>query len=230
MIVCGLDVKVVEMPSKVNYGLKMRQSGLSRKYCLLRTKLIFANAICFKVAWHDHFDASQTKEHEFHVLNGTPFEGACHDQEGDRLIKAFDGQDKRSFPIYSNLLDAKDGLPVLVEKIRSQFDFLDQYRQYTEVEVGDFRLPGSKISFGFEATNVLKGLGVELSLSESVDGITHMLASKLHLNEEGIKATTAIAFKLLDSSLRYRGGDTVGLVAYVTNCFLETYECIYMLT
>ncbi|KAB2628028.1 serpin-ZX-like [Pyrus ussuriensis x Pyrus communis] len=35
------------------------------------TRLIFANALYFKGAWTEKFDASQTKEHDFHLLDGS---------------------------------------------------------------------------------------------------------------------------------------------------------------
>ncbi|MCH96709.1 serpin-ZX, partial [Trifolium medium] len=35
------------------------------------TRLIFANALYFKGAWYQPFDASKTKDYEFHLLNGS---------------------------------------------------------------------------------------------------------------------------------------------------------------
>jgi len=37
------------------------------------TRLIFANALYFKGAWHQPLDASKTKDYDFHLLNGSSF-------------------------------------------------------------------------------------------------------------------------------------------------------------
>ncbi|XWS14647.1 hypothetical protein CRYUN_Cryun35bG0027200 [Craigia yunnanensis] len=64
--------------------------------------------------------------------------------------------------MYFVLPDAKDGLPALLEKVSSESGFLERHLPNEPVEVGEFRIPRFKISFGFEASEVLKGLGLVL--------------------------------------------------------------------
>jgi len=113
------------------------------------------------------------------------------------------GVDERCFSMYFFLPDAKDGLPSLVEKMGSESSFLDRHLPNREMELGVFRIPKFKISFGFEASNVLKELGLLLpfyptgDLSEMaylqidqdlyVKNIFHK--SFIEVNEEGTEAT-----------------------------------------
>jgi serpin B len=84
---------------------------------------------------------------------------------------------------------------------------LDHHLPYQKIEVGDFRLPRFKISFGFEASNILKGLGLVLPFSAAGD-LTEMVDSQLgqnlyvssifhksfiEVNEEGTEAAAASA-------------------------------------
>ncbi|KAF9611415.1 hypothetical protein IFM89_032084 [Coptis chinensis] len=115
------------------------------------------------------------------------------------------GEDKRHFTMYFILPDAKDGLQALVEKVGSQSGFLDHHRPLQDVQVGEFKIPKFKISFGFEAAEVLKGLGLMApfsgGLSEMVDSpvgqnlyvsnIFHK--SFIEVNEEGTEAAAATA-------------------------------------
>ena len=85
--------------------------------------------------------------------------------------------------------------------------FLDRYLPKQPVAVGDFRIPKFKISFGFEASNVLKSLGLVLpfvgagGLTEMVDspeGEKLYVSSIFHksfieVNEEGTEAAAASA-------------------------------------
>ncbi|KAM1434642.1 hypothetical protein ACFX2I_042704 [Malus domestica] len=117
------------------------------------------------------------------------------------------GEDKRRFSMHIFLPEAKDGLPALVEKLGSESGFLDRYLPKQPVAVGDFRIPKFKISFGFEASNVLKSLGLVLpfegegDLTEMVDspeGKKLYVSSIFHksfieVNEEGTEAAAASA-------------------------------------
>jgi len=222
MMVSISAVKAAEVASEVNSWAEKETSGLIKEVLPPgsvdnATRLIFANALYFKGTWSDKFDASQTKEDDFHLLNGSPLKVPYMTSKKKQFIGAFDGfkvlrlpykqgEDKRSFSMYFYLPDAKDGLPALVEKISSQSGFLDQHHPHHRVEVGDFKLPRFKISFGFEASNVLKGLGVELPFSGG--GLTEMVDSPvaqnlyvssifhksfIEVNEEGTEAAAASA-------------------------------------
>lgn len=210
------------MASDVNSWAEKQTSGLIKE--LLppgsvdnSTRLIFANALYFKGAWNEKFDASKTKEDDFHLLNGNSIKVPFMTSHKKQFIRAFDGfkvlslpykqgEDKRQFSMYFFLPDVKDGLPALVQKVSSQSGFLNGHLPVEKVEVGDFRVPKFKISFGFEASKILKGLGVELPFTEG--GLTEMVDSPaaknlyvssifqksfIEVNEEGTEAAAASA-------------------------------------
>ncbi|KDP38406.1 hypothetical protein JCGZ_04331 [Jatropha curcas] len=189
------------------------------------TRLIFANALYFKGAWNEKFDASTTKDYDFYLLNGSSVHAPFMSSTNKQLISAFDGfkvlglpykqgEDKRQFSMYVFLPDAKDGLPSLVEKVGLS-GFVDQHLPQKKAEVGDFRIPKFKISFGFEASKTLKGLGLVLPFSGEGD-LTEMVESSvgkdlyvssiyhksfIEVNEEGTEAAAASASVISDRSL-----------------------------
>lgn len=102
-------------------------------------KLIFANALYFKASWDwdEHFNTSNTKQHDFYLLNGNSVRAVPYmTTSGLRFITAFDGfkilklpyrgSFQKSFSMYIFLPDARDGLPALVERVCSKSGFLDQ--------------------------------------------------------------------------------------------------------
>ncbi|XP_068313566.1 serpin-ZX-like [Pyrus communis] len=182
------------------------------------TRLIFANALYFKGAWTEKFDASQTKEHDFHLLDGSTVQVPFMTSRKKQYVSSFNGfsvlglrykqgEDKRCFSMYIFLPEARYGLPALVEKLGSESGFLDRHLPKQKSAVGDFRIPKFKISFGFEASNALKGLGLVLpfggegGLTEMVDspeGKNLYVSSIFHksfieVNEEGTEAAAATA-------------------------------------
>ncbi|KAI9200398.1 hypothetical protein LWI28_007156 [Acer negundo] len=152
-----------------------------------------------------------------------------------QVISAFDGfkvlglpykqgEDKRRFSMYFFLPDAKDSLPALVEKMGSESRFLDHHLPHQKVEIGDFRIPRFKISFGFATSKVQKELGVVLPFSDG-DGLTEMVDSRvasnlyvssifhksfIEVNEEGTEAAAASAAVILGASLNF---DKIDFVA-----------------
>ena len=59
----------------------------------------------------------------------------------------------------------------------SEYEYLEHILSYRKVELGDFRIPSFKISFGLQFKNVLKELGVVLPFSEG--GLTKMVDSPI---------------------------------------------------
>ena len=115
---------------------------------------------------------------------------------------------KRRFAMYIILPDAKDGLSALVNKAGSEPGFLDRHVPHRRIELGKFGIPKFKISFGFEASDTLKGMGLSVpfrmegGLSEMVDSsvagkvllVSEMFhKSVIEVDEEGTEAAAATA-------------------------------------
>ncbi|CAK9178601.1 unnamed protein product [Ilex paraguariensis] len=216
------QTKAVEVTNEVNSWAEKETSGLIKEILPSgavdsSTRLIFANALYFKGAWTQKFDASRTTDHEFHLPNGSSVQVPFMTSKKKQYVSAFDGfkvmglsykqgEDKRHFTMYFFLPDANDGLPALVEKISSESGFIDRHLPFKQVEVGSFLVPKFKISFGFEASEVLKEMGLVLPFSG--DGLTEMVDSAvgrnlyvssifhksfIEVNEEGTEAAAASA-------------------------------------
>ncbi|KAL2459131.1 Serpin-ZX [Forsythia ovata] len=191
------QTKAAEVTREVNLGAEKETSGLIKEQLLpsgsvdCSTRLIFANAVYFKGVWNDKFDASKTKDDNFFLPNGSLVQVPLMTSKKKQYIREFSGfkvlglpykqgEDDRKFSMYFFLPDAKDGLPALVEKFGSESGFLENHLPYRRVKVGAFRIPKFKISFGFEASEVLKGLGLVLPFSG--DGLTEMVDSSVGQN------------------------------------------------
>ncbi|XP_022844073.1 serpin-ZX-like [Olea europaea var. sylvestris] len=216
------QTKAVEVIGEVNQWAEKETSGLVEEILPpgsvdASTRLIFANAVYFKGAWSEKFDASITKDHDFFLLDGSSVQVPFMSSKKKQYIRSFDGfkilslpykqgEDKRKFSMNFLLPDTKDGLLALVEKVSSESGFLEHHLPYQKVEVGEFRIPKFKLSFGFEASEVLKGLGVVLPFSGG--GLTDMVDSQvgqnlyvssifhksfIEVNEEGTEAAAASA-------------------------------------
>ncbi|KAL5705078.1 NADH:ubiquinone reductase (H(+)-translocating) [Ranunculus cassubicifolius] len=215
------QTKAVEVSSEVNSWAEKETNGLIKEILPSgsvdsSTRLIFANGLYFKGVWNEKFDASQTKDHDFHLLDGTSIAVPFMTSKTKQFLSEYDGfkvlglpykqgEDKRRFSMYLILPDAKDGLQALAEKVASEPDFLDRHRPSQPISVGEFMIPKFKISFGFEASELLKGLGLAApfsgGLTEMVDspvGQNLYVSSIFHksfieVNEEGTEAAAASA-------------------------------------
>ncbi|KAH6798113.1 Serine protease inhibitor family protein [Perilla frutescens var. hirtella] len=174
------------------------------------TRFILANAIYFKGAWDQKFDAFSTKERHFYLLNGTSVKAPLMSSLKKQYVRCCDGfkvlrlpykrgEDTRSFSMYVYLPDEKDGLLALTRRVCSEAGFISNHLPYSLEKLDDFGLPKFKINFGFEASSVLVKLGLVLpfqkgSLTEMVDssfplevsGIIH--EAIIEVNEEGVEA------------------------------------------
>ncbi|CAN6287535.1 unnamed protein product [Urochloa humidicola] len=218
--------KAAQVAGEVNSWVEKVTSGLIQE--LLppgsvdqNTRLVLTNALYFKGAWTDKFDTCKTEDGEFHLLDGSsvqaPFMSAKHKQ----YIASYDnlkilklpyqqgGDDRRQFSMYILLPAAHDGLWSLAERLSSEPEFLEKHIPKWKVRVGQFKVPKFKICFGFEASGLLKGLGLELPFSEEeadlsefvdespvpqelfVSSIFHK--SFVEVNEEGTEAAAASA-------------------------------------
>lgn len=201
------------------------------------TKLIFANAVYFKGSWSEKFDPSKTKDHDFHLIDGSKVQVPFMTSKKKQFVRSYDGfkvlglpylqgEDKRRFSMYFFLPDEKNGLPSLLQKMGSESDFLDRHVPRQKVEIGEFLIPKFKISYGFEASEMLKELGLVLPFTGG--GMTGMVeasssmgrnlcVSSIHhkafveVNEEGTEAAAASAAVVMLRSLMT--GDKIDFVA-----------------
>uniref|UniRef100_A0A8I6X9W9 Serpin domain-containing protein n=1 Tax=Hordeum vulgare subsp. vulgare TaxID=112509 RepID=A0A8I6X9W9_HORVV len=214
-------VHAPEVASQVNSWVKEITTGLIKEILPAgsvdsTTRLVLGNALYFKGAWTEKFDASKTKDEKFHLLDGssvqTPFMSSTKKQyisSSDSLkvlkLPYQQGGDKRQFSMYILLPKARDGLWNLANKLSTEPEFMEKHMPMRKVPVRQFKLPKFKISFGFEASDMLKGLGLHLpfsteaDLSEMVDSPTARslyVSSVFHksfveVNEEGTEAAAA---------------------------------------
>ncbi|XP_015072103.1 serpin-ZX-like [Solanum pennellii] len=223
--------KAAEVVDQVNQWTKMKTNGLieeilDRDAVDNMTRLILANALYFKGEWNEKFDASETKDHEFHLLDGLPVRVPFMTSKKKQYIAGFNdfkvlkfpykqGTDTRCFSMYFILPDAHDGLPALFDKISTEPGFLTHNVPFRKVRVGKFLIPKFKITFEFEASDILKGLGLTLpfcggGLTEMVDSTLpeNLSVSKvfhksfIEINEEGTEAAAVTAGVVMAMSLR----------------------------
>nr|GMD93693.1 serpin-ZX-like [Ipomoea batatas] len=156
-----------------------------------RTRLLFASALYFNGAWSQEFDARMTKDHEFHLLNGSSIQVPFMSNYVKQSVKAFSGfkvlqlsynrgndyKKRRSFSMYFFLPDAMDGLPSLLDKASSESGFIERHLPTHIVSVGKFLIPKFQISFQFEGSRVLEELGVVAPFNPTGGGLTEMVDS-----------------------------------------------------
>lgn len=226
------QTKAVEVATEVNSWAEKQSNGLIKEILPNgavnnSTRLVFANAVYFKGAWSEKFDPSKTKDSDFHLLDGSKVQVPFMTTKKKQFVREYDGykvlglpylqgEDKRRFTMYVFLPDAKDGLKSLIEKIGSQSEFFDRHVPRSKVEIGQFLIPKFKISFGFEASDMLKDLGVKLPF-DGGEGLTEMVdssvgqslyVSSIHhksfveVNEEGTEAAAATAAVVMLRSIR----------------------------
>ncbi|KAM0019209.1 putative Serpin family protein [Helianthus debilis subsp. tardiflorus] len=235
------QTKAAEVTTEVNSWAEKQTNGLIKQVLPAdavnsSTRLVFANAVYFKGAWSEKFDQSKTKESDFHLLDGNKVQVPFMTSKKKQFVNEYNdfkvlglpylkGQDNRQFTMYFYLPDAKNGLPSLIQKIGSTSDFFDRHIPRQKVEVGQFLLPKFKISFGFEASDALKELGLVLPFHGG-DGLTEMVdssvgqslyVSSIHhksfveVNEEGTEAAAASAAVVMLRSIM--SNDKVDFVA-----------------
>ncbi|XP_059279256.1 serpin-ZX-like [Lycium ferocissimum] len=222
--------KPTEVANQVNQWAKMKTNDLIKEILPHGTvnnltRLIFANALYFKGAWNEKFNASETKDHKFHLLRGGSIKAPFMTSNNKQYAVAFDGfkvlglhykqgRDTRRLCMYLVLPDARDGLPALIDKISSELGFLSRHLPFEKATMRKFLIPKFKTTFGFEASNALKGLGVTLPFSGG--GLTEMVDSPLagrlfvsqifhksfiEVNEEGTEAAAVTTSLIQTKSL-----------------------------
>ncbi|KAL5984903.1 hypothetical protein ACLOJK_038739 [Asimina triloba] len=170
-----------EVSKEVNAWVRNRTHGLIGE--LLppgsvdkSTLLVLANAFYFKGSWTKKFISRETCEREFYLLNGNSVHVVFMTNRHKQLLSSFDGfkvlklpyqgaKEENCFAMYLFLPDERNGLKNLVLNMCSNPEFLDRYTRVWEANVGEFRIPKFKTSFGFEATEMFKEMGLDLPFS-----------------------------------------------------------------
>ncbi|CAI9103304.1 OLC1v1001762C1 [Oldenlandia corymbosa var. corymbosa] len=141
--------------------------------------------------WQHPFFPPMTRDHKFYLLNGSTVKAPFMSSMKLQYISAYDGfqvlrlpykqgNDRhRSFSMYLYLPDAKDGLRALVEKFSSQPGFFKNHVPRTMKVVCSFLVPKFKISFEFEASKILKSLGLVSPFTIHDGGLTNMVDSPI---------------------------------------------------
>ncbi|KAK1407518.1 hypothetical protein QVD17_39134 [Tagetes erecta] len=220
-----------EVANEVNLWAEKQTNGLIKNVISANaidniSMLILANAVYFKGVWMEKFNDSMTEEDDFHLLDGNKVQVPFMTSRNNQFVRVYDdfkvlglpylnGQDKRKFTMYFFLPHEKDGLPSLVEKVGSTPDFLERHIPHHKVKLREFLIPKFKILFGFEASDMLKELGLVLPFSDvgftemvellqdewlSVSSIYHK--SFVDVNEEGTEAAAVTAVHMLCGSSR----------------------------
>ncbi|CAL1410858.1 unnamed protein product [Linum trigynum] len=222
------QTKAAEVANGVNAWAEKQTKGVIKEVLPSgavdnTTKLVFANALYFKGAWNEKFDASASKDHDFHLSSGSSIKVPFMTSKKKQFVSQFDGfkvlalpykqgEDKRRFSMYFFLPDAKYGLPALVEKAGSESGFLNSHLPQQKVEVGEFRIPRFKISFGFEASNTLKGLGLVLPFSNEAD-LTEMVESSAVGSNLSVSSIFHKSFIEVNEQGTEAGAASVGVIA-----------------
>ncbi|CAM0875890.1 unnamed protein product [Alopecurus aequalis] len=187
------------------------------------TRLVLGNALYFKGAWHENFDASRTRDDIFHLLDGSSVQTPFMSTTKEQYISSFDdmkilklpyhqGVDNRQFSMYILLPEAQDGLWSLAKRLSTEPKFIENHIPTEKVEVGQFKLPKFKISFGFDASTLLQGLGLQLPFSGTEADLSEMVAESVYIsrvghksfvkvNEEGTEAAAATTIQIVPTSM-----------------------------
>ncbi|KAG6598396.1 Serpin-ZX, partial [Cucurbita argyrosperma subsp. sororia] len=211
-----------EVISEVNAWVEKNTNGLIKEILPPGSvgssiQLILANALYFKAAWQQAFDASKTVKLNFYLVDGSSVKAPFMTGKREEYVAVFDGFkvlalpysqgcDPRRFSMYFFLPDRKDGLGSLIEKLDSEPGFIDRHIPCKKQKLGGFMIPKFKISFGIEVSDVLKKLGLELPFAEG--GLLGMVESPMaqrlrvskifhkafiEVNEEGTEAAASTA-------------------------------------
>ncbi|KAF0921996.1 hypothetical protein E2562_020677 [Oryza meyeriana var. granulata] len=184
--------EAAEVAGQVNSWVEKVTSGLIKEILPQgsvdhTTRLVLGNALYFKGAWAEKFDASKTQDGEFHLLEGKSVQAPFMSTTEEQYLSSYDslkvlklpykqGSDKRQFSMYILLPEAQDGLWSLAEKLNSASDLLKGL--------------GLHLPFGSEADHA-EMVDSQLGQNLFVSSIFHK--SFVEVNEEGTEAAAASA-------------------------------------
>ncbi|XP_065871146.1 serpin-Z2A-like isoform X3 [Euphorbia lathyris] len=166
-------------------------------------KLVLANAVYFKGLWvGGGFDASNTKDEDFHLLNGetvrVPFMKRSDDYyfygslEGFKLLKMpykISQLVRKRYAMYIFLPDKNDGLQELVEKLYVDPRFFRDNCKLKAVKLRELWLPKFKYEYALNACESMKELGLDLPFDDEKAEIKEMVET---LDLEGVNVSKVI--------------------------------------
>ena len=182
-----------------------------------KTVFILANALYFKGAWLNAFDAKLTRHKYFYPHDGDPIQvpfmnGDTQEKHFYGCFKDFKvikipyhgGQGNRQFSMYVFLPTMIDGLQDLIQEFNSTPKLLDNCFKLKEVCLSKKLIPKFKFSYEFEASEIIKHLELTLPFDKMVADFTEMIdyslesdkvfvskifqKSCIEVNEEGTEA------------------------------------------
>ncbi|KAK8960073.1 Serpin-ZX [Platanthera guangdongensis] len=182
-----IDIRQASLEqNKINSWIEKKTNGIIKNLIPdstinILTRLILANVLYFKGKWKDKFDNSMTKTDKFYLLNGSTIHAPFMSSKKKEFISSYNGfevlkllykkegddQDSRSFSMPLFLPNERNGLHDLIKRIVSTPNFVQEHVPRGRVDVGRFMVPKFKISFDFEASDVLKQLGLKSLFSSS---------------------------------------------------------------
>ncbi|CAI0546924.1 unnamed protein product [Linum tenue] len=191
-----------EVAAKVNEWAEKHTNGLIKNVLPPdgvdgSTRLVFGNALYFKGAWASAFHPSDTKDHDFRLMNGSsvrvPFMAGNWSTKMQLVSQHFgfkvlslpykQGLDKRRFCMHIFLPDFTHGLPALIQRAGFEPGFLARYVPRKRVKVGELRIPKLKLRTEMEASRALIGLGLVLPFSGVEADFSEMVEHSLDDDE-----------------------------------------------
>ncbi|KAL5718046.1 hypothetical protein ACHQM5_010985 [Ranunculus cassubicifolius] len=191
------------------------------------TRVVLANALYFKGKWSCPFEKKITRDSKFYLQGGGSLKVPFMSNYSERqYIETFNTLKVLRLPykgtslsMYILLPNERDGLGSLVEEVTSNSLSFGEYTSSMKkyVRVGRFRVPKFKINYEFEASDVLKAMGLGLCFSDDakfnemvvnggikVDKVYHK--SHIEVEEEGTEAaaSTAVVMRSLGCCAPYR--------------------------
>ncbi|GJW67774.1 serpin-ZX [Tanacetum coccineum] len=140
--------------------------------------MLIANAMYFKGIWSNPFDADDTIDKKFHLINGeqvsVPFMtsdkrfgyGSFDDYKMIKLPYKSDKGKSNKFSMYIFLPHEKAGLKKLLQNFHSNDALFHGKFDLTRQKFDELWIPKFKISCKFEAKDVMKQMGLTLPFEE----------------------------------------------------------------
>ncbi|KAG0452882.1 hypothetical protein HPP92_025546 [Vanilla planifolia] len=140
------------------------------------TRLVLCNALYFNLIGAKAFDKSMTEERKFHLLDGRSVQVPFMSSKEEQFVSIHTGFKVLRLPYTTGSLsllvflpDEIDGIASLTAEVISNPGFISSCIPGKASKIGRFMIPKFKMSFGFDASQVLRTLGVEVIFCPRAD-------------------------------------------------------------